>query len=529
MSSYNALFGLGSHSVDSALEGWWKLQDDAANTSVADSSGKGYSGTLTNAGNTAASTVAGPNSWLGKAIDLDGVNDFISVSGSGLDIAGAFTVVGFFKSDNPTSVNQTLLGAYDPSTPFAGYGVGLSIGGSSNNGFPYAWTGNGGWFAGNSPSVGTTWRHWFVKNESNTSYIFIDGSSRGSASRTAPSSFTGAKAIGAVSGGGSNRFNGACSGIAVFSRALTNAEAEEHRLGPEPLNTVDPTLTFGASTWTGTIGTWDSQSNGTITYAWELRRDSDDGVEQSGTGASPSGSNPAAGSYYLWVRASNDGGFDAAEDSVSATEVLSAGDDKEGSGTITAIGNVTGSGSTTRSGSGSFAAVGNLAGTGQRIASAAGAIVAIGVLDGSGQKVSSASGTITAIGTLEGTGLAPAVGEQSGFGSIAAIGTLTATGQSVRSGSGSFAAIGILEGTGEAPVVGGASGSGSITAIGSLTGQATTVRSGSGSFGAVGELSGMGRMVAAASGQISAVGNIVGVGSNQQGSMILQYYYYLGS
>jgi hypothetical protein len=209
--------------------------------------------------------------------------------------------------------------------------------------------------------------------------------------------------------------------------------------------------------------------------------------------------------------------------------IAEGGDDKEGFGTITAIGNVTGSGSTTRSGSGSFGAVGNLVGTGQRIASAAGAIVAIGSLDGTGQKVSSASGTITAIGILEGTGLAPTVGEQSGFGTITAIGTLTATGQSVRSGSGSFAAIGILEGTGEAPVVGGASGSGIVTAIGSLTGQATAVRSGSGSFGAVGELSGMGRMVAAASGQISAVGNIVGVGSNQQGSMILQYYYYLGS
>jgi hypothetical protein len=503
MSSYNALFGLGSHSVDSSLEGWWRLQETTG-TSATDSSGKGRTITIDGMGSNPV-TASGPTGWLGSAFVLDGSNDKMDLS-TEITLNSPYTMGAWYREDASHTSIAAIFASKTNAQPL------FAVNWNSNNlvGFRVNQASSAPDLDRNLGFSESTWTMLGVRYQSSTNdlaYFHNTTKTSVSFSRTTPAFTLGS--FGYRGQSDSLRAKGRMAGMFAFSRYLSDAEYSEVYNGPEPLNTVDPTLIFGVSTWTGTVGTWDSQSNGTITYAWQLRRASDNGVEQSGTGASPGGSNPAAGSYYLWVRASNDGGFDSAEDSVSDVEVLSGGDDKEGSGTITAIGNVTGSGSTTRSGSGSFGAVGNLV--------------------GSGQKVSSASGTITAIGILEGTGLAPAVGEKTGFGSITAIGTLTATGQSVRSGSGSFAAIGILEGTGEAPVVGGASGSGSVTAIGSLTGQATTVRSGSGSFGAVGHLSGMGRMVAAASGQISAIGNIVGVGSNQQGSMILQYYYYLGS
>jgi hypothetical protein len=111
--------------------------------------------------------------------------------------------------------------------------------------------------------------------------------------------------------------NGAASELSTYTTQLTAADASELSAGPEPLNTTIPTLSFGDSTWTGTVGTWDSQNNGTITYVWELRRSSDNVPVQSGTGSSPSGSNPTSENHYLWVRGTNNGGFDSAEDSVS--------------------------------------------------------------------------------------------------------------------------------------------------------------------------------------------------------------------
>jgi hypothetical protein len=126
-------------------------------------------------------------------------------------------------------------------------------------------------------------------------------------------------------GSGSASFDGRIAGAALFSRKLSTTELAQWEAGPEPLNTVAPTLTISTTTWTGTIGTWDSQSNGTLTYAWELRDADDDSVVESGTGSSPSGSGSYSGAYYLWVRASNDGGYDTAEDSVSADQTATGG------------------------------------------------------------------------------------------------------------------------------------------------------------------------------------------------------------
>jgi hypothetical protein len=126
-------------------------------------------------------------------------------------------------------------------------------------------------------------------------------------------------------GSGAASFDGRIAGTALFSRKLSPTELAEWEAGPEPLNTVVPTLTISTTTWSGTIGTWDSQSNGTLTYVWELRDADDDSVVESGSGSSPSGSGSYSGAYYLWVRASNDGGYDTAEDSVSADETASGG------------------------------------------------------------------------------------------------------------------------------------------------------------------------------------------------------------
>lgn len=271
-------------------------------------------------------------------------------------------------------------------------------------------------------------------------------------------------------------FNGTLDEIGLWKKLTDSTEdailynsgaGESYDNFDPPLNTVAPTLTISTTTWTGTIGTWDSQSNGTLTYAWELRDADDDSVVESGTGSSPSGSGSYSGDYYLWVRASNDGGYDTEEDSVSADETAS-GATPSGSGSVTAVGALTGLGSTVQSGSGQVTAVGTLTGSGLSVRSGAGSIAAIGSLSGVGLSVRSGTGSVVAIGVLNGVGDAPdaPIDIPSGFGAILAIGTLSGAGASVRTGSGSLSGVARLAGVGFKE----ASGFGGITAVARLTG-----------------------------------------------------------
>lgn len=76
-----------------------------------------------------------------------------------------------------------------------------------------------------------------------------------------------------------------------------------------PLNTTLPTLSITATDFTGSVGTWDAQNGGTLTYQWELREMHTDVVVASAASSVVSGSGTFSGEYYLWVEASNGDGF----------------------------------------------------------------------------------------------------------------------------------------------------------------------------------------------------------------------------
>jgi hypothetical protein len=63
------------NSLTAAADIHAKLQDNAASTAIVNANGTG--GTLTNAGNTSASTTTGPTAWLPAAISLDGTDDYV--------------------------------------------------------------------------------------------------------------------------------------------------------------------------------------------------------------------------------------------------------------------------------------------------------------------------------------------------------------------------------------------------------------------------------------------------------------------
>jgi hypothetical protein len=95
----------------------------------------------------------------------------------------------------------------------------------------------------------------------------------------------------------------------------------------EPTNTVAPT--FNATTGDWTVGTWDSYSNGSLTYTVLLKDNADDStVATLQTDSATTSGNcladlvtAGAGTYYIRVAASNTGGNDPAEDTDSATGV----------------------------------------------------------------------------------------------------------------------------------------------------------------------------------------------------------------
>ena len=80
-----------------ALTGQWRCQDNAASTTVVAT--VGTDGSLTNAGNTSASSVAGPGSILNRAIYTDGGNDLVQVNHV---VAGNTThsIMGWFRMDS---------------------------------------------------------------------------------------------------------------------------------------------------------------------------------------------------------------------------------------------------------------------------------------------------------------------------------------------------------------------------------------------------------------------------------------------
>jgi hypothetical protein len=178
------------------------------------------------------------------------------------------------------------------------------------------------------------------------------------------------------------------------------------------------------------------------------------------------------------------------------------------------------------SGSGTVSAVGTLTGAGSTVKSGGGNVSSVGALVGAGQQVASGSGDVDAVGTLAGTGFAPVVGPASGFGTIGAVGTLTGAGSAVKSGSGDIDAVGVVVGAGFAPIVGGASGAGVVTAVGGVVGAGQAIYSGSGSVSAVGAIVGAGSTMRSGSGDVDATGDLVGVGPTTAGAVSQSVFYY---
>lgn len=330
----NEVFEVGSYGAAAATQLIAPLQDDAANTDVADLSAGGHTGTFTGGANTEDATTAGPNSWLTKALAFDGTEHVTFGTGFGT-APSAFTLFAWVKHLSGTA-NSTIISRWD-----------TGIGGTSkyylfrrNNaagtcqGFAYDGTDDSATFTGTSLADnawhavaftfdGSTLRGWMDGTLSGTT-----GSSGGN-SNTFNTNLTIARRNAAVS---SDYLTGEMAGVIVRHDYLSDSELDEILAGLEPINSVDPevsgtetngaTLSCDPGTW-GLPSPFSGGNNGTIVYSYQWTRSTDaTGTGETDiVGATSSTYVPIAvdiGKYLRCrVRASNTGGFDPAADTNS--------------------------------------------------------------------------------------------------------------------------------------------------------------------------------------------------------------------
>lgn len=330
--SFNEQMGLGSHSEDAAAGTWCPCQDDAASTVVADQWSGGNDGTLVGGNDTADISESGPNGWLQKALHLDGSADYVDFGDPFSLDDGPFTI--FMRASLDAQTSGMILAGIDTGFGFGPFARIQAIGG-----IPFTVRG----YAGANPVVGDseitagTWWSFVLTASaasSSTTRLYVEGAAEGTpATGEDPPAlsdfwFAAQKSFGAPQA----FFDGLVADGGVLLREWSAAEAAEWDAGPEPVNTIAPALSgtpVEGETLSVTTGSWGlpspfaSGSNGTVTYAYQWTRSNDAG----GAGESDIGG-ATASSYTLQaadvgkfircrVRASNNGGFDAAADTNS--------------------------------------------------------------------------------------------------------------------------------------------------------------------------------------------------------------------
>lgn len=158
--------------------------------------------------------------------------------------------------------------------------------------------------------------------------LYVNGSSESATGTSTLNTSSSITNIGRGAGTTLANFAGLIADVRHYSRALSTAELDEIRLGPEPVNTAAPTIDRNGIV---SAGTWDSDGNGTValTYQWQEfvadQWEEVDGETTAANGPADWGDAVEGRQYRLMERGTNDGGFDADEDTASNTIVYSAG------------------------------------------------------------------------------------------------------------------------------------------------------------------------------------------------------------
>lgn len=298
--SYNSLTGTCTQCL--------LCNDNAANGTVVAT--VGVNGFLANS-NTADNTATGPYGQANGALTLNGTNNFINTSVS-LDHGAplSWSIKARVDSDNAvlagallSSLSQDyfLIGTESTDSTkgrsvFNGYTDGVEA--SRNN--PGFFDSTNDW-----ATYTATW------DGSSDLNVYKNGILAYSETLSAPGTGVFAGRIGSRS---ANYLSGTVAeSITALDTVYTSSEVLELHNGPEPTLTSNGALFITENIAEANFGTWDAQDNGSLSYSVSLRENGVEIETYSGTSTSTtfSGSyDPVNKRYELFVRASNDGGYD---------------------------------------------------------------------------------------------------------------------------------------------------------------------------------------------------------------------------
>lgn len=329
---FNEQYKLGSHTTNGALLRNWFLQDNAASSTVADNSATADAGATSDASNTSTHSATGPNSWLTKALSFGSgwyINSLlVPVSGT-----AAWTVRCRFKTTSAAGSLSNYILSWGDAVAGKQFNISVESG--------VLWSRNSSNTAsGSSGKNDGNWHNWTLKKPAGVGVSgLVSRCDKSSVSLTTSGSdsinlaTTNTPTIGVYFNGSTAPFSGSLADISILNYQTTSAEDDEWEDGPEPINSSAPTQSGSATVGAAqscTTGTWGlvspfaGGSNGTITYSyqWTASTDGSGTGETNISGATSSTYTPVSGDVgkYLrcWVRASNNGGYDAAADTPTA-------------------------------------------------------------------------------------------------------------------------------------------------------------------------------------------------------------------
>jgi len=220
------------HTLGYALAGDWKLDDDAANSVVADSSGNGNDGTFYINGvaaNTSGYKVDGANGTALDFTETDG-DDYITINSSNeiIDLSShdGYTVSIWVKFEGGTNAQYVAM-AQDGGHDWR------IIRDNTTSDWQYIWSDSTGSNELNSTETVTAdeWYYLVAVNDgAGNSYFYVNGDQQTDAEvgngTYDNTSFTGQ--IGAYSSTHSNAFNGALDQVRVYSEVLSTERIKQN-------------------------------------------------------------------------------------------------------------------------------------------------------------------------------------------------------------------------------------------------------------------------------------------------------------
>lgn len=327
--SLNEILGIGAGGGGANVAAVWPMQDDAANTVVEDIGPNSLDATWTGGDNTEDHSVTGPNSWLPKALNTD---THYANAGDQTEFnfgTSDFTIFQYYRKP------YSGIGFHWYVTAGGGSGDWYSLGKNLATNRFFIDDGSNDSHADWTNHQDGTWRTHAGVRDGNTLRYYQEGSEvdTDDASSVGDIDVSGTDLlIGIIESSPASLAEADFALTCMFDTALTADEIAEFEDGFEPVNTVAPVVSgteTQGETLSVTTGSWGLPSpfsggtNGTITYAYQWTRSDD------GTGTNEADISGATSSTYTLqaadvgkyircrVRASNDGGYEAAADTNS--------------------------------------------------------------------------------------------------------------------------------------------------------------------------------------------------------------------